>query len=194
LSKFSPSRITFALLKMKIAAILSLGTLALAAPTQEKSQGTKIPYLRERHAHRIRGDGSVDTRWLLANFKHTILKYDPSFDLPAALRDAPSLLGILKRDTDAEEPLTDQSQDGLDSLYYGAGTVGTSSPQTFTFDFDTGSSDTFVPGPACGTDQGCVGATKYNQKGVDRHNTTSITYGSGQGTLNESTEEVLRRH
>jgi hypothetical protein len=61
-------------------------------------------------------------------------------------------------------------------LYYGSGTVGS---QTFTFDFDTGSSDTFVPGPSCGTAQGCVGTTKYNQGGVDEGNTTSITYGSG---------------
>lgn len=61
-------------------------------------------------------------------------------------------------------------------MYYGSGTVGS---QTFTFDFDTGSSDTFVPGPTCGTAQGCVGTTKYNQQGVDEHNTTSITYGSG---------------
>jgi hypothetical protein len=163
---------------MKTAALLSLSALALAAPTQQESQGTKIPYSRARHEHRKRDDGSLDFQWLLGNFKHTLLKYDPNFDLPAALQNVSS---ILKRDTDANEHLTDQSQDGLDSLYYGAGTVGTSSKQTFTFDFDTGSSDTFVPGPSCGTAQGCVGSTKYNQKGVDRHNTTSITYGSGQG-------------
>lgn len=61
--------------------------------------------------------------------------------------------------------------------YYGPGTVGTNAKQTFTFDFDTGSSDTFIPGPNC---QGCFGNTKYNQQGVDEHNTTTVTYGSGQ--------------
>ena len=47
-------------------------------------------------------------------------------------------------------------------------------------DFDTGSSDTFIPGPKCGTQQGCVGTTRYDQSGQDEGNTTTITYGSGQ--------------
>lgn len=63
--------------------------------------------------------------------------------------------------------------------YYGAGTVG-SGNQVFQFDFDTGSSDTFVPGPKCGTAQGCSGSIKYAQTGTDEHNTTTVTYGSGQ--------------
>ncbi|EGP88013.1 unnamed protein product [Zymoseptoria tritici ST99CH_1A5] len=165
------------------AAILSLGALALAAPTQE-TQGTKVEYSRKRHEHQKREDGSVDTQWFLGNFKKTLLKYDSNFELPDALQNVPA---ILKRDTDANEPLTDQSQDGLDSLYYGAGQVNT---QTFTFDFDTGSSDTFVPGPTCGTQQGCVGKTKYNERGVDRGNTTSITYGSGQVTGENYLDDV----
>nr|POF02597.1 aspartic protease [Quercus suber] len=78
--------------------------------------------------------------------------------------------------------LVDQSEDNVDSLYYGPGIVGAGDgkPQTFTFDFDTGSSDTFVPGPACGTAQGCVGTTHYDLGGKDEGNTTTITYGSGQ--------------
>jgi len=67
----------------------------------------------------------------------------------------------------------------VDELYYGVGTVG-SAAQSFTFDFDTGSADTFIPGPQCGASQGCSGNTKYNQKGQDEGNTTSVTYGSGQ--------------
>lgn len=78
--------------------------------------------------------------------------------------------------------MVDQNEDGEDELYYGSGIVGAGDghPQSFLFDFDTGSSDTFVPGPSCGTAQGCVGSTHYDQGGVDEHNTTSITYGSGQ--------------
>ena len=75
--------------------------------------------------------------------------------------------------------LADQYDSGGDELYYGSGNVGTDNPQTFTFDFDTGSSDTFIPGPACGQAQGCTGSTKYSQGGVDAGNTTSVTYGSG---------------
>lgn len=40
--------------------------------------------------------------------------------------------------------------------------------------------DFFVPGPTCGTNQGCVGTTKYDQDGTDEGNTTTITYGSGE--------------
>lgn len=74
--------------------------------------------------------------------------------------------------------MTDQDEDGEDELYYGPGSVGSQSG--FTFDFDTGSADTFVPGPTCGAAQGCVGTTKYANTGTDEHNTTSVTYGSGQ--------------
>lgn len=77
----------------------------------------------------------------------------------------------------SNEPLTDQAEDGEDVEYYGPGTVGS---QTFTFDFDTGSSDTFVPGPSCTKAQGCPSTTKYNQGGTDQGNTTTITYGSGK--------------
>lgn len=62
--------------------------------------------------------------------------------------------------------------------YYGTGYIG-AAKQAFTLDFDTGSSDLFVPGPNCGTSQGCTGTTKYNQQGQAEGNTTSITYGSG---------------
>lgn len=162
---------------MKTAALLSLGLLApcLAVPTA-KSQMTRISLAREKQQHRKRADGSVDVEWLMGTLKETARKYNKDFELPAIVQNAPN---VVKRDTDANLHLTDQVNGPSDVLYYGSGTVGS---QRFTFDFDTGSSDTFVPGPKCGTDQGCVGDTKYAQTGQDRGNTTSITYGSGQVT------------
>jgi hypothetical protein len=47
-----------------------------------------------------------------------------------------------------------------------------------------------VPGPTCGTAQGCVGSTKYNQQGVNRGNKTTITYGSGQVVGNNYLDSV----
>jgi hypothetical protein len=73
------------------------------------------------------------------------------------------------------------------SRYYGSGTVG---KQAFTFDFDTGSSDTFVPGPTCGSAQGCVGSNKYDNSGKSQGNKTSITYGSGQVTGNNYLDSI----
>lgn len=112
----------------------------------------------------------------MGTLKDTVRKYNKEIPLPDIVKNAPN---VAKRDTDANLHLTDQVNGDSDVLYYGKGTVGT---QSFTFDFDTGSSDTFVPGPSCGTDQGCVGTTKYAQTGKDQGNTTSITYGSGQVT------------
>lgn len=159
------------------AALLSLGLLApcLAAPTaSSQNEAAKIPLARERQQHRKRADGSVDTAWLLGTLKETTRKYNKNIALPDIVKNAPN---VVKRDTDANLPLTDQVNGEEDVLYFGTGTVGS---QDFTFDFDTGSSDTFVPGPSCGQEQGCVGMTKYDNSGEDQGNTTMITYGSGQ--------------
>ncbi|KAF2765687.1 acid protease [Teratosphaeria nubilosa] len=90
-----------------------------------------------------------------------------------------SVVGSLKhKRQNAEEALTDQVEDGEDEEYYGPGTVAGQSG--FLFDFDTGSADTFVPGPTCGPAHGCSGTVHYENTGTDEHNTTTVTYGSGQ--------------
>lgn len=116
-------------------------------------------------------DGSVDYSGFLSMLRTTVRKYNNEMELPAAVEN--SKLNWKRADV----PLVDQNQNGEDVLYYGDGDV---SGQTFTFDFDTGSSDTFIPGPQCGMAQGCVGNTKYDESGQDEGNTTTITYGSGQ--------------
>jgi len=160
---------------MKAATVLAFGALALAAPTPDVEIGSKVPLLRRKAEHKLTSDGSVHFGWLKEHLKYTLLKYNKDFELPDFLLD---IGNIEKRGTNANEPLTDQNDGGDDELYYGVGTVG-AAQQRFTFDFDTGSSDTFIPGPSCGASQGCAGTTKYNQQGQDEHNTTSITYGSG---------------
>lgn len=171
---------------MKTAALLSLGLLApcLAAPTVVKDRSIKIPLAREKQQHRKRADGSVDLDWFLGTLRETVRKYNKDIELPSIVENAPS---VSKRDTNANLHLTDQVEDGEDELYYGTGKVGS---QSFTLDFDTGSSDLFVPGPKCGTAQGCVGTTKYDQSGTNRGNTTSITYGSGQVTGENYLDDV----
>lgn len=63
-------------------------------------------------------------------------KVQKTITLSVALENA--VLRKVKRDTDANEPLTDQTEGSEDELYYGSGTVG-EEQQVFTFDFDTGS-------------------------------------------------------
>ncbi|RMZ15033.1 hypothetical protein D0860_01887 [Hortaea werneckii] len=154
------------------AVLALLATSALSAPTQESSS-IKVPLPERKLFQRATGD--VDASSFMGHLNYTIQKYSGQ-----ALKSYNGgVADILKRQN-AEEQLTDQVQQGEDELYYGPGTVGGQSG--FTFDFDTGSSDTFVPGPNCGTAQGCSGNVHYQNTGQDEGNTTSVTYGSGMIT------------
>lgn len=147
--------------------IALLVATALAAPAPAP---LTVP-LQRATKYQPRADGTIDGPAFLKHMNATLQKYHA--------QSLPTYDGVSKLKTRAvgEESLVDQVEQGEDELYYG--NVGVSG-QTFTVDFDTGSADFFVPGPKCGTSQGCVGTTKYDQSGTDEKNTTSITYGSGQ--------------
>lgn len=98
---------------MKSALILSLGAAALAAPTNDAVSGSKVSFGRERHQHKTRADGTVDMAWYLGTLKRTLLKYNSHFQMPEVMQDVAQ---ILKRDTDAEEALTDQVEGQEDEL------------------------------------------------------------------------------
>lgn len=98
---------------MKSALVLSLSALALAVPTKDAISGSKVEFARERHQHKTRADGTVDMTWYLGTLKRTLLKYNKSFQMPEVVDNAPL---ILKRDTDAEEALTDQTEGQEDEL------------------------------------------------------------------------------
>ncbi|KAI0279434.1 acid protease [Russula aff. rugulosa BPL654] len=69
-------------------------------------------------------------------------------------------------------------------LWYGAISIGTP-PKVFTVDFDTGSSDLFVPSKNC--DSTCSGHTVYDPDASstkqDRNKTFSLAYGDGSTTV-----------
>ncbi|KAF2720717.1 aspartyl protease [Polychaeton citri CBS 116435] len=149
--------------------LVSLAAVAGAVPTSN-DVAKKVP-VSKRAPVVERATGSVDYASYFSQLEHTLSKYHSSVNLPS------SLLKSVTRRQAGKEPLQDQDPD---IEYYGSGSVGATTPQTFTFDFDTGSSDIFVPGPQCNEAAGCVGSTKYDQGGQDEHNTTTVTYGSGQ--------------
>ncbi|KAK5173239.1 uncharacterized protein LTR77_001920 [Saxophila tyrrhenica] len=156
--------------------ILSLVTAALCAPTaHEKS--IKVPVTRK--ALLTRANGDIEPAKYLGVLQRTLQKYGKDVQLPNKLMFC-----------GANEPLKDKSQDGLDIFYYGNIVVGVQGPQTFTCDFDTGSADLFVPGPQCDAAAGCTGTTKYDQQGVDEGNTTSVTYGSGMVSGENSFDSI----
>ncbi|KAF7365422.1 Acid protease [Mycena venus] len=92
---------------------------------------------------------------------------------------APEKLAATSKRATASEPLTDFEED----LWFGTITVGTP-PQTLTVDFDTGSSDTFLP--AVGCDATCDGHTLYDPAASSTAvNTTDpffLQFGAGNAT------------
>jgi len=75
------------------------------------------------------------------------------------------------------DPLKDDNAE----LWYGEITVGSTK---FTVDFDTGSSDLFLPGPDC--DSSCSGHTTYTTKGAkDAGATFELSYGDGSTVSGE---------
>ncbi|BFZ56065.1 hypothetical protein PYCC9005_003107 [Savitreella phatthalungensis] len=153
---------------------LTTAALVAAAPAPAPAKSFNVPL--RRRTLQARSDGTADVGQFLHEFNKTLIKYKAKEFIPARFAEftagKTSLLG--KRGSSATDPLTDQADSGGDELYYGPIVVGNSG--TFTVDFDTGSSDLFLPGPSCPTSQ-CPG--KHYSGGVDRGNTTMVTYGSG---------------
>jgi cathepsin D len=81
-----------------------------------------------------------------------------------------------KRQT-GSDPLTDANSE----LWFGDITVGSTK---FTVDFDTGSSDLFLPGPNC--DSSCDGHTTYTTDGAkDAGATFRLGFGDGSSVSGE---------
>jgi len=76
--------------------------------------------------------------------------------------------------------------------WFGTISIGTP-PQDFVVDFDTGSSDLFVPSPSCG--ETCSGHRVYypsaSTTSHDLGKTFSITYGGGENVLGEEYTDVV---
>ena len=121
-----------------------------------------------------RSTGEVDGPALVKSLQDTLNKYRSKFPIPEA-----SAHTSLQRRL-VTENLLDQAEDGFDEQYYGPIEVGSrGSEQVFTVQFDTGSSDIFIPGPQCTVEQGCSSRKKYNERGVSQNRTSTVQYGSG---------------
>ncbi|GJE90284.1 Asp-domain-containing protein [Phanerochaete sordida] len=172
----------------------SLGWSAVASPAPVDRNGIRIA-LSKRGALSL--DDIVDPSALAASLERSISKYQNGFaayeantgaphpltlDLPDAGPDA----NLTRRDTGSVR-LTDEN-DG--DLWQGAIIIGTP-PQPFTVDFDTGSSDLFVPGPSCA---GCSGHNRYkpaaSTSAVDAHRSFYLAYGSGAVRGEQYTDTV----
>ncbi len=122
-----------------------------------------------------RSTGEVNGPALLESLQKTLDKYHANVTIPGASTNA------ALRPRQVTEDLTDQVEaPDFDEEYYGPMEVGSSTPQqVFTVQFDTGSSDIFIPGPQCASDEGCSSGRKYNQGGTSQGRTAAVQYGSG---------------
>ncbi|KAH9030179.1 acid protease [Lactarius hengduanensis] len=173
-----------------ILVLAALPFLVAAAPFEERSRnGISIP-IAKRSGFR-NTNGAVDIARLRAGRQSTVAKIQRGFEAferntGAAHPSASQLKRSTKRGNG--DPLTnDRAQ-----LWYGSITVGTPAV-TYTVDFDTGSSDLFLPGSDC--DLTCSGHTLYNPKSSstssDVGQSFELQYGDGSTVSGEQYTDTV---
>ncbi|KAF7978615.1 hypothetical protein HWV62_45358 [Athelia sp. TMB] len=156
--------------------IAALPFLVAAAPT---SQTSPLKIGLSKRSILTRQDGTADVVKLQASVAGTMAKIQRGF---AAYEQNTGSKHPL--DTSASPTRRATGNDALTNdnsvLWYGRISVGTPA-KTFTVDFDTGSSDLFLPGPNCGSS--CEGHTTYNPGTSSSSNNLgrsfSLEYGDG---------------
>ncbi|KZT25193.1 acid protease [Neolentinus lepideus HHB14362 ss-1] len=175
---------------LPINAILELLPL-LAAASPAPSNGYRIPL--KKRSTMTNPDGTVNAPALrrgvddsMAKMKRGFAAYEKNTGMKHPLDTATD--SHSKRKTGSVR-LTDYDQE----LWYGQISVGTP-PKTYTVDFDTGSSDLFLPGPNC-DDTNCAGHKVYNPSqsstSVDVHETFSLMYGDGSSVSGEQYNDTV---
>ncbi len=157
-------------------------TVAALAPQTDALHKVALPPRRTF----ARSTGEVNGPALLNSLQKTLNKYHSRYNAAGA-----SANGSLQRRLHTENLLDQVEAPDFDEQYYGPMEVGyRSTEQIFTVQFDTGSSDIFIPGPQCTSDQGCPFSRKYNEGGISQNRTTSVQYGSGYIEGDDYTDSI----
>ncbi|KIJ14861.1 Merops: A01.UPA [Paxillus involutus ATCC 200175] len=159
--------------------IVGLPFFVAAAPQPPKQRiGTPIPI--SKRSGLTNPDNSVNLDALKSHVASTRAKIARGLDNLEKNTGSsrPSVMnGARKRATGADALTDDNSQ-----LWYGTISVGTPA-NTYTVDFDTGSSDLFLPGPTCGSN--CSDHAVYDPSSsstsADLGKSFKIAYGDGSG-------------
>lgn len=157
-----------------IIAVLPL--LAAASPIAQKPRIT-IPL--SKRTNLFRDDGSVDIEVMKLHAAHStgkILRGLDTYSRNSGQRHPLTPDIVTSKRAVGEDPLVDQSS----QLWTGSISVGTP-PLSFTVDFDSGSSDLFLPSKDC--DATCSGHTAYDTSASSTSQalgkTFSLAYGDG---------------
>ncbi|THH17843.1 hypothetical protein EW146_g3052 [Bondarzewia mesenterica] len=170
------------------AVLFALPLLAAAAPTSINGSkgGTKIPL--SKTSSFLLNDGSVDLAAIASHINFATAKFHRGFRAFEQNTGSPHPLAFvndlfnLSRRKAGGVVLEDHSE----MLWSGNVTIGTP-PQAFNMDFDTGSSDLFVPSSTCGNGGGCEGRAEY-----DTGKSSSAQYSGKNFTLRYGDGGVVR--
>ncbi|KAI9059064.1 acid protease [Trametes sanguinea] len=162
----------------------SLSVHLLASPVERSQDTIRIPLARRsgstaQHHFANYEAQRAHVMHRLGNYRRGFAAYEQNTgkEHPLAMR---SSADFDKRDNSLS--LADQS----DFMWTGSITVGTP-PKKFNVDFDTGSSDLFLPGPLCQTN--CDKKSKYDPSdsstSKDLHQSFTVSYGDGSTAVGE---------
>ncbi|KAK7470902.1 hypothetical protein VKT23_002318 [Stygiomarasmius scandens] len=170
-----------------LSALVALPLACSALPPPSRI-GTKVPLTKRTSLSNE--DGTVNTDALQKQASRLQSKLNRGFsayEKNVGSAHPNSKKFVSKRDT-GSEPLTDDQ----DALWHGTITVGT--PGTdFLVDFDTGSSDLFLPGANCNVN--CEGHTLYDtaasSSAEDQDDTFSLAFGDGSTVQGEIFDDTV---
>ncbi|KIJ14858.1 hypothetical protein PAXINDRAFT_180872 [Paxillus involutus ATCC 200175] len=170
-------------------AIVGLPFFVAAAPQSVKQRiGTAIPI--SKRSGLTNPDNSVNLDALKSHVASTKAKITRGFDNFEKNTGSshPSVVNGARKRGSGGDALTDASNE----LWYGTISVGTPAHR-YTVDFDTGSSDLFLPGPDCGSN--CSGHAVYNpwssSTSQDLGKTFSLRYGDGGTVIGEQYSDTV---
>ncbi|KAI0043077.1 acid protease [Auriscalpium vulgare] len=171
-----------------LAALPFLATAVPIAETPTARSGVAIPIAKRSTLHRA--DGSVNAEVLQRKVRSSVAKINRGFEIYERNTGKvhPSARNLKKRATSGADSLTDDDA----QLWYGTISVGTPAQQ-YTVDFDTGSSDLFLPGSTCGST--CSGHTLYtpskSSTSKDIKKTFMLKYGDGSSVTGEQYTDTV---
>ncbi|KAH9984050.1 aspartic peptidase domain-containing protein [Russula compacta] len=163
--------------------LLALRFLTPAIPLAKspRGRGISIPIAKRGSApFRDLSKYATLVQASVAKIERGMVIYQKNTGTPHPLSDG---IKISSMRTNGSDPLNDY----IEQLWYGPISIGTP------LDFDTGSSDLFVPASGCGDT--CSGHTKYNSSGssssVDLNQTFSLLYGGNSSVDGKEYTDVV---
>ncbi|EIW85946.1 Asp-domain-containing protein [Coniophora puteana RWD-64-598 SS2] len=167
--------------------VAALPFLVDAAPTT-RAPATKIPI--QKRGTLNHASGAVNFSALNSHVASVKAKYERGF--ANYEKNVGKAHPLAKASSSKRATGTDSLTDDSSQLWYGKISVGTPAVD-YTVDFDTGSSDLFLPGPDCGST--CSGHTAYDpsksSSSSDVGQTFSLSYGDGSTVSGEQYTDTV---